>query len=101
MYSGGGGGIPLSTFGLLGGCCLGVEPLVYAILHLPNMQCIFIGQVFPKTLTLHINSVLQEMSHYHWQLRWEEGMGGGRWEVGGGDGWRRWEWELRGEIFAT
>ena len=47
---GGGGdmysrGIPSSTFGLLGGCRLGIEPLVYATLYLPSMQCISMGQV--------------------------------------------------------
>ena len=43
MYS---GGIPSSTFGLLlGGCRLGIEPLVYATLHLPSMQRISMGQV--------------------------------------------------------
>ena len=36
MYS---GRIPSSTFGLLlGGCHLGIEPLVYATLHLPSMH---------------------------------------------------------------
>ena len=38
------GSIPSSTFGLLlGGCCLGIEPLVYATLHLPSMEKISIS----------------------------------------------------------
>ena len=43
MYS---GSIPSSTFGLLlGGCRLGIEPLVYATLHLPSMEKISISQL--------------------------------------------------------
>jgi len=43
MYS---GSIPSSTFGLLlGGCRLGIEPLVYATLHLPSMETISISQL--------------------------------------------------------
>ena len=43
MYS---GSIPSSTLGLLlGGCRLGIEPLVFATLHLPSMEKISVGQL--------------------------------------------------------
>ena len=43
MYS---GSIPSSTLGLLlGGCRLGIEPLVFTTLHLPSMEKISVGQL--------------------------------------------------------
>ena len=74
MYSGE-GGIPSSIFGLLGGCRLGVEPLVYATLNLPRMQRISMGQVFSKDVdTTHQLSLAKNVT-----LPLAIKVGGGRW----------------------